>query len=163
MTEPAAGNGARFTTDAVEIAIGFTEGYPYFLQEFGQAAWNLSDDSTITATDAATAQSVVEEKLDSNFFKVRLDRTTALEEAYLRAMAELGPEAQRASDVAELLERTSQQCGLTRANLIDKGLLYTPEYGYAAFTVPQFDKYLKRALPELVVPPKRARGSRSQN
>jgi len=66
---------------------------------------------------------------------------------YLRAMAELGPEPQRAKDVAERLGRTSQQLGPTRSRLIDKGLLYTPGHGLAAFTVPQFDRFLRRAVP----------------
>lgn len=71
----------------------------------------------------------------------------------MRAMAELGPEPQKASDVARLLERDSTQLGPTRAELIEMGLLYTPEHGYAAFTVPDFDKFMLRAVPKLEVPP----------
>jgi hypothetical protein len=74
-------------------------------------------------------------------------------------MAELGSGPQSASDVAQLLDRTSQQVGATRKRLIDKGLLWTPSYGLAAFTVPQFDRYLKRTMP-LDVPPKRERRTR---
>jgi len=33
----------------------------------------------------------------------------------------------------------------TRARLIEKGLLNTPGYGLAAFTVPQFDRSLLRS------------------
>ena len=40
------------------------------------------------------------------------------------------------------------------------GLLYTQDHGYAAFTVPGFDEFLKRAIPELVVPPIRSRRRR---
>ena len=77
-------------------------------------------------------------------------------------MAELGPEPQLAAAVAELLDRTSQQCGPTRSKLIEKGLLYTPDHGYAAFTVPQFDRYLKRDIKELVVPPVKKRKKREK-
>ena len=105
----------------------------------------------------------MEEKLDAGFFKVRLDRTTELQKAYLRAMAELGPEPQLAGRVAELLNRTSQQCGPTRKQLIDKGLLYTTDHGYAAFTVPRFDQYLKRAIPELSPPAVRTRARRPRS
>ena len=118
--------------------------------------WDLADGPDITIDDARHAVAVVEDKLDSSFFRVRLDRTTDLERAYLRAMAELGSDAQAAGDVAALLDRTSQQCGPTRARLIEKGLLYTPNFGYAAFTVPKFDAFLKRSV-ELTVPPKRVR------
>jgi len=31
------------------------------------------------------------------------------------------------------------------------GLLCTPEHGYAAFTVPDSDKFILRAVPKLVV------------
>ncbi len=153
-----AGPDVSYTRDAVELIVDYTEGYPYFIQEFGKAVWDIAEGPAITRSDAHHARSAVEDKLDSSFFRVRLDRTTELERAYLRAMAELGPEAQLAADVAALLDRTSQQCGPTRARLIDKGLLYTPSsgYGYAAFTVPQFDVFMKRTVP-LFVPPKKTR------
>ena len=156
LVEPAEAQSVTFDDDAIELIVGYTEGYPYFIQEFGKAAWDLADGPAVTVQDARSATTVVEEKLDASFFRVRLDRTSDLERAYLRAMAELGPEPHAAGDVASLLDRTSQQCGPTRARLIDKGLLYTPNFGYAAFTVPKFDEFLKRAVP-LHVPPKRVR------
>lgn len=161
LREPAEQLDVVFGDDALDHGLEFSEGYPYFLQEFGEAAWDLASGSQITASDARDARAAVEEKLDSGFFKVRLDRTTELQKAYLRAMAELGPEAQLASTVAELLNRTSPQCGPTRKQLIDKGLLYTTDHGYAAFTVPKFDEYLKRAIPELLPPPIRRRSSKT--
>lgn len=86
----------------------------------------------------------MEAKLDGGFFRVRAERTSELEQRYLRAMAELGPEPQAAKDVAALLERTSRQVAPIRARLIEKGLLYTPGHGLAAFTVPQFDRFTRR-------------------
>lgn len=85
--------------------------------------------------------SIYEAKLDSSFFRVRLDRATEMQRIYLGAMAELGPEPQKAADVASLMRRTSPQVAPTRAELINMGLLYTPEHGYAAFTVPHFDQF----------------------
>jgi hypothetical protein len=73
----------------------------------------------------------------------------------MRAMAELGPQAQAAKDVAALMDRTSEQLGPTRSRLIEKGLLYTPAHGFAAFTVPQFDRYMRRAHALDAPPPKR--------
>lgn len=98
----------------------------------------------MTMADVLRAHGAVEAKLDGGFFRVRIERTTDLEQRYLRAMAELGPEPQAARDVATLLGRTSQQVGPIRARLIDKGLLYTPGHGLAAFTVPQFDRFMRR-------------------
>jgi hypothetical protein len=127
----------------------------------GYAVWPLAENNTVTPDDIANAQRVFEAKLDASFFRVRLDRTTDLEQAYLRAMAELGPEPQLASDVALLLNRTSEQCGPTRSTLIQKGLLYTPQHGYASFTVPHFDRFMKRSVPTLVAPPIQARRRRA--
>ena len=53
--------------------------------------------------------------------------------------------------------KSTQNLGPTRAQLINMGLLYTPEHGYAAFTVPHFDKFVRRAIPELILPPERSR------
>ena len=72
-------------------------------------------------------------------------------------MAELGPDPQRAAAVAKVLNRTTQQCGTVRSQLIEKGLLYQPQHGDAASTVPHFDRHLKRTIPDLIVPPVRRR------
>ncbi|MCY3562129.1 MAG: ATP-binding protein [bacterium] len=152
LREPAARLGVGFSDEAIRGGLDFSEGYPYFLQEFGQAAWTAAAGREITGRDADIARTAVEEKLDSGFFKVRLDRTTELERTYLRAMAELGADPQPAGHVAELLGRSSPQCGPIRKQLIDKGLLYATGHGYAAFTVPKFDDYLKRAIPTLTRP-----------
>jgi hypothetical protein len=144
LVAPARLLGVEFEADALDAVIDFTEGYPYFLQEYGNALWDQVDESPITAADVALARSVVEAKLDGGFFQVRVERTSELEQRYLRAMAELGPEPQQAKDVASVLGRTSEQLAPTRARLIDKGLLYTPGRGLAAFTVPQFDRFMRR-------------------
>ena len=93
---------------------------------------------------------LVEAGLDESFFRVRAERTTELELRYLYAMAELGPQpAARERGRPPHRQRTVEQAGPIRSRLIDKGLLYTPGHGYAAFTVPQFDRYMLRCHPEL--------------
>jgi AAA ATPase domain len=144
LTEPAGALGIEYTAEAVAAIIEYTEGYPYFLQEYGKIVWDIASESPIDIEHSEAARDAVEAKLDSNFFRVRVERTTELELRYLRAMAELGSEPQQAKDVAALLGRTSEQLGPTRSRLIDKGLLYTPGHGLAAFTVPQFDRYMRR-------------------
>jgi len=144
LAEPAQRLGVDFEADALSAVVEFTEGYPYFLQEYGNTLWNQVEESPVTAADVSLARSAVEAKLDGGFFRVRVERTSELEQRYLRAMAELGPEPQAAKDVAALLGRTSQQVAPIRARLIEKGLLYTPGRGLAAFTVPQFDRFMRR-------------------
>lgn len=123
----------------------------------GYAVWGTAQGPAITRDDVAEAVPLYESKLDESFFRVRLDRTTEMQRAYLRAMAELGPEMQKAQAVADVMSRQSTQLGPTRAQLIEMGLLFTPEHGYTEFTVPHFDKFMIRAIPELVVPPPRPR------
>lgn len=147
LVEPATAQGVAVDPGAVRIAVDFTDGYPYFLQEVGSAVWEVAEDDHITAADMRTALPLVERKLDDSFFLVRVERCTELELAYLRAMAELGPGSQKSGEVATTLGYTkSEELGPTRANLISKGLIYTPSHGLAEFTVPQFDKFLRRHM-----------------
>ena len=162
LVQPAQDEGANYSDDALDLAVKITGGYPYFLQELGYAVWGLADGPVITAEDIVFAVPTYEAKLDESFFRVRLDRATEMERVYLRAMAELGPEAQKAQDVAAVIGRKSTQMGPTRAQLINMGLLYTPEHGYAAFTVPHFDKFLLRAIPALIMPPERVKQSKNK-
>ena len=141
---PAQNLGVEYDSDAVDLVVEYTQGYPYFLQEYGKFLWDEASDSPIIRMDAAQVLPLVEAKLDESFFRVRADRTTGLELRYLYAMAELGPDPRRASEVARGINRTTEQAGPIRSRLIEKGLLYTPGHGYAAFTVPQFDKYMLR-------------------
>ncbi|WP_404560131.1 hypothetical protein [Curtobacterium sp. AB7] len=163
LIRPAELEEASFASDAVDLALEITKGYPYFLQELGYQAWEIAAGPEITADDIDAAREGYLTKLDRSFFRVRLDRATGLQTAYLRAMAELGPDAHKAADVARVLKRESTQLGPTRAELIDMGLLYTPEHGYAAFTVPDFDQFMLRAVPELVVPEVRRRARRTSD
>ena len=160
LSRPAQDEGVEFTAEALDEAVTITGGYPYFIQELGYAVWTVADGPVITLDDIQVAVPAYKAKLDTSFFRVRLDRATDLQRAYLRAMAQLGPTAQKASDVAEVMGRSSTNLGPTRAELINMGLLYTPEHGYAAFTVPHFDRFMLRAVPSLVVPELRNRRRR---
>lgn len=159
---PALAEQVVWDDDAIALAVDITQGYPYFLQELGHEAWEVADEATgtITREDVVTAKDAYEAKLDGSFFRVRLDRATPLQTSYMRAMAQLGSGPQKAAEVAELLGRESPQLGPVRAELISMGLLYTPTHGYAAFTVPDFDAFMLRAVPELVIPEVRVRKKR---
>ena len=152
LVGPAETENVSYDEDAVDLAVSLTHGYPYFIQELGYQAWIVASGNHITAEDISTAKEAYEAKLDGSFFRVRLDRATPLQTAYMRAMAELGSEPQKAADVASLMKRESSQVAPIRSQLIDMGLLYTPQHGYAAFTVPDFDKFMMRAVPRLEVP-----------
>jgi AAA ATPase domain len=145
LGQPASDLGVEFDPEAIDVIVDYTEGYPYFIQEYGKIVWDLAPEGPpISRRIAEEAQRAVEAKLDESFFRVRAERTTGLELQYLRAMAELGPGEQTAGDVAAAMGRVSEQLGPTRARLIEKGLIYTTGHGRGAFTVPQFDRYMRR-------------------
>jgi hypothetical protein len=144
---PAAALGVRFEPAATEAIIAATEGYPYFLQEWGKHAWDVAKGSPITVADVERAAREAVAALDESFFRVRFDRLTLAEKRYLRAMAALGPGPHRSGDIADTLGRKVTAMGPIRAQLIDKGMVWSPNHGDTAFTVPMFDAYLRRILP----------------
>ncbi|OBL12795.1 ATPase [Mycobacterium sp. 1245499.0] len=150
LAGPARIEGAIFEDQALDLAMEMTGRYPYFLQELGYAAWDIAEGNAITRVDVENAHEVYISKLDESFFRVRFDRCTERQKQYLRAMAELGPGKQKAQDVAAMLGKQSTQVAPFRSELVNMGLLYTPDHGYADFTVPHFDQYMKRVMPDVV-------------
>jgi hypothetical protein len=148
LQEPALAAGVSFQASALDEIYRLTEGYPYFLQEWGYQAWNLAGASPITLQIIQDATVTVTRRLDQNFFRVRFDRLTPSERNFLRAMAELGPGAHRTGDIARTLGVRITSIGPVRARLIKKGMAYSPAHGDMAFTVPLFDAFLTRAMPE---------------
>ena len=124
-----------------------TQGYPYFLQEWGKHAWDAADVSPITVADVQRASRSAVAALDESFFRVRFDRLTPTEKRYLRAMAELGPGPHRSGDVADALDRKVSSLAPVRNQLIAKGMVYSPSHGDTAFTVPLFDEFIRRIMP----------------
>lgn len=147
LQEPVRAEGAEFSADALAEIYQQTQGYPYFLQEWGSQCWNSAPRSPIGVETVAHASQLAIASLDASFFRVRFDRLTPREKDYLRAMAELGSEPQRSGDIAQLLGTTSERVAPLRASLISKGMVYSPQHGDTAFTVPLFDEFMKRTMP----------------
>jgi len=148
ITEPAEAQGVQVEAGAVELILEHTHGYPYFLQEWAYEAWNEAGDTQILRADVLRAAPRVTRKLDENFFRVRFDRLTPTEKKYLRAMAQLGAGPHRSGDIAREYGAKVESVGPMRSALIRKGMIYSPAHGDTAFTVPLFDAYLKRAMPD---------------
>jgi len=148
IREPLRSEGAGIEPTALSEIVERTEGYPYFLQEWGASAWDVATGSTITNADVERATIVALKRLDQGFFRVRLDRLTPREKEYMRAMAELGPGPHRSGDIAAMLGVKVTSVGFVRQELIRKGMLYSPQHGDTAFTVPMFDRFMKRSMPE---------------
>ncbi len=147
IAKPAADQGVEIDDDALELILQQTQRYPYFLQEWGKHAWDTATASPITRVDVERASNAAIAALDESFFRVRFDRLTPAEKKYLRAMAELGPGPHRSGDIADELQRKVTALGPTRNNLIAKGMVWSPNHGDTAFTVPLFSDFMCRIMP----------------
>lgn len=153
LREPARAADVVFESSAIEEIFRLTHGYPYFIQEWGYQSWNVAAASPITLDVVRAATAKVIPRLDQNFFRVRYDRLTPSEKTFLRAIAELGPGPQRTGDIADTLGIKVSSLGPVRAKLIRKGMIYSPAHGDIAFTVPLFDEFMRRAIPEFSAKP----------
>ncbi len=147
IVKPANNEGVDVAPRALDRIISETRGYPYFLQEWGKHSWDVATASPITEVDVQTASTTAVAALDESFFRVRFDRLTPAEKKYLRAMADLGPGPHRSGDIAEKLGRGVTSLGPTRNKLIAKGMIWSPNHGDTAFTVPLFDEFMRRIMP----------------
>jgi len=152
LRRPLEEEGVGVTDGALDKMVAGSRGYPYFLQEWGYHVWNEARDTTVLDEDVDRAAPLVEAALDRNFFRIRLDRLTPRERVYLHAMATLGPGPHRSGEIAEAVGVASgdRESGVSpavasmRSQLIKKGMIYSPSYGFTGFTVPMMDEYLRR-------------------
>ena len=144
VTEPAASEGITWDGDAVTYVVQETSGYPYFLQQFGQDTWNTAAGPTLTLADARVGAAMGRAALDHGFFRARWDRATRAEQQYLQSMATDGDNGSSSGEVATRLGRSVNSFGPARASLISKGLIYAPEHGVVAFTVPGMADFIQR-------------------
>jgi hypothetical protein len=147
LQEPAQEEGVIFEASSLTEIFRLTKGYPYFLQEWGYQTWNHAEESPITLQTVQNATDLVIKRLDDNFFRVRFDRLIPSEKNFLREMTRLGAGPYKTGDIAELLKIKVTSLASVRANLIKKGMIYSPAYGELAFTVPLFDEFMIRAIP----------------
>ena len=145
---PAQAEGVSYQRRATDEILKLTEGYPYFLQEYGKHVWNVAAGPAVMLADVKRAHDLVQLELDESFFQVRIGRTTKAELAYLSAMAHLGDGPYRSGEIAARLGRTgAESVAPTRGRLIEKGLIYSPSYGLTEFAVPHFQAFIRRRFP----------------
>lgn len=149
LTIPAERHGCTFTPEAIDLLVNESRGYPYFLQEFGRATWNVAQNQTFTHTDAQAGIQVGNSHLDAGFFPSRWLRASDAERVYMHAMAALPEMHPRSAAIAQALRVSPSDLTKIRASLIMKGLIYSPERGMVAFTVPGMNDYINRQMEAL--------------
>lgn len=144
---PARGQGVEWDQEALAGALAYTEGRPYFLQQYGRRAWAQAEGPLITAEDADAARAIVEDYLDENFFEGRIGRLTDAEKQYVAALADLGDGPQPSAAVAARLGRTPKSVSPQRDALISNAVIYVPRRGLVDFTVPHCGAFIRRRYP----------------
>ena len=147
IEKPLKDEGVAILPEALNKILQVTKGYPYFLQQWGSHTWRAAQSSPIDVDAVTTASVTAIAALDESFFRVRFDRLTPKEKKYLRAMAELGEGPHRSGDIATCYNVNVSSLAPTRSSLIGKGMVWSPNHGDTAFTVPMFDEFMKRTIP----------------
>jgi hypothetical protein len=149
LLAPAEREDVEWTPGALEEMYAASGGYPYFVQAYGKATWDLAPTNPIGAEDVAVAAPEAESELAVGFFGSRYERATPAEREYMRTMAAIGDAegTVSTSDVAAALGRKPSSLSPARDSLIKKGLIYSAERGTIAFTVPHFGRYLRSQAP----------------
>jgi hypothetical protein len=147
IEKPLLDEGVAITPEALAEILRVTQGYAYFLQAWGSHTWLAADASPIGIDAVRKASVTAIAGLDEGFFRVRFDRCTPKEKKYLRAMAELGEGPHRSGDIADCLNEKVSSLAPTRSALIGKGMVWSPNHGDTAFTVPMFDAFMRRIIP----------------
>lgn len=144
IVRPAQKLDVGYSDEAVDAIIDYTEGYPYFIQELCSTIWTSSESKRISLETVLECTSLTDVRLDEGFFSVRYDRCTPRQKEFLIAMVRCGELPCTLANVAHYMGRDVSSIGPLRAQLISRGLIYSAARGEVDFTVPQFDRYLRR-------------------
>jgi len=148
LVEPSEAKGVLWEDSAADEVVVATAGFAYFIQEYGSAVWNSAQASPITNADVVAAKEAALNQLDTGFFRSRWDRASDMQKTYMRAMAADLDRPSETAGIAVRLGAKSETLSPRRAELIAKGLIYSPQYGMVAFTVPQMAAFINRQIEE---------------
>jgi hypothetical protein len=144
LTGPAERAGVEYSEEALTLLLDSAGGYPYFLQVYGDQAWRSAAMSPITGNDAESAVMLGRTDLDLSLFASRWERATPMQKQFMIAMAEdSGPSAIQ-SLVTRMGKSKPSDLSVFRDELIKKGLIYVPDRGIVAFTVPHMADFIRR-------------------
>ncbi len=129
------------------------DGYPYFIQWFGEALWDaadLLDATTITSELYARERRTIQHSLDEEFFEPRYRDARQADQGTLRVAASLGGERFTKADLDAAASRSTGALAQSLIRLIDGNLIYRDDHGVYAYTAPMFGDFMRRChqLPE---------------
>lgn len=123
------------------------DGYPYFIQWFGEALWDAADldgAATITAELCARERVTIQRSLDDEFFEPRYRDARQADQGTLRVAASLGGERFARADLDEATTRSTAALAQSLTRLIADNLIYRDDHGVYAYTAPLFGDFMRR-------------------
>ncbi len=130
----------------------YVDGYPYFIQWFGEALWEAADEQDLDVIDAALYErerSTIQQSLDEEFFVPRYEDARQADQRTLRVAASLGGESFTKADLDTAESRSGNALSQSLKRLIADHLLYRGDHGVYAYTAPMFGDFLRRRYPRL--------------
>lgn len=148
LLTPTEERGARWDDAALTVAVDAAGGYPYFIQSVGKHVWDNARSSPINLEDVAVGLVDARREVDDGLYRSRWERATPAQRAVLRGLAKVGGGG--SAPVAEVAKTTGRRrasdISVARDELIKKGLVYAPERGLLAFTVPGMHEFVERQI-----------------
>lgn len=148
LLEPASYEHVSWTSEAIDLAIEETAGYPHKVQLLGAAAWDelapreTDENPTITVHHVRAATLRVASQMGT-MFATRLARATKAERKFLHAMARVSNQGTAVrNQIADELGVEPRSISTTRQKLISKGMVQPAGHGQLRFTLPGFDQFL---------------------
>lgn len=143
---PAADRDVEWSEDGLSRALEVARGYPYFLQAIGKHVWDNARRSPIEVDDVEVGLAAAQRDVDDGLYRSRWERATPAQREVLRALASLGgDEPVAVADIAAAAgKRRTSDISVARTELIKRGLVFAPERGLLAFTVPGMHDFIER-------------------
>lgn len=141
---PAGKFGIKYTDEAIKKIHEVTKGYPFFIQQMCQVVYNNTSEEEINHYHVEDNIGAFFEMLDVGFFRVRYERCSDGEKKFVFAMVSCGELPCTISNVAKQLDKKVKTISPTRAQLINKGIIFPVRHSELDFTVPEFTGYIQR-------------------
>lgn len=133
-----------YSDKAIEKIISLTKGYPFFIQQMCQIVFKNTNEKEIRSIHVEKNIEEFFKTLDIGFFKVRYERCADSDKKFVFAMVKCGELPCTISNIARNLHKNVNQISTTRAQLINKGIIFPVRYKELDFTVPEFSGYIQR-------------------
>ena len=144
IEEPVKQFNVVYSDEAITQIVELTKGYPFFIQQLCQIIYKNTDLKLIDLKCVQNNRSEFLQMLDKGFFKVRYERCAESDKQFVFAMVKCGELPCTISNVAKNMHKSVSSISTTRAQLINKGIIYSVRYKELDFTVPEFDGFIKR-------------------